>query len=77
MFDVPSEDDIARVVVTREVVLDNVLPTVVRATYRFGRSVSSARRAPDPRRPAASQARAGVCVGPSRSKAACVAANRS
>jgi ATP-dependent Clp protease ATP-binding subunit ClpX len=30
MFDVPSEDDIARVVVTREVVLDNVLPTVVR-----------------------------------------------
>ncbi|MEO7234963.1 MAG: ATP-dependent Clp protease ATP-binding subunit ClpX, partial [Lapillicoccus sp.] len=30
MFDVPSEDDIARVVVTREVVLDNVLPTIVR-----------------------------------------------
>ena len=30
MFDVPSDDDIARVVVTREVVLDNVLPTLVR-----------------------------------------------
>lgn len=30
MFDVPSEEDIARVVVTREVVLDNVLPTLVR-----------------------------------------------
>jgi ATP-dependent Clp protease ATP-binding subunit ClpX len=30
MFDVPSEADIARVVVTREVVLDNVLPTIVR-----------------------------------------------
>ncbi len=30
MFDVPSDEDIARVVVTREVVLDNVLPTVVR-----------------------------------------------
>ncbi len=30
MFDVPSEHDIARVVVTREVVLDNVLPTLVR-----------------------------------------------
>jgi len=30
MFDVPSEEDIATVVVTREVVLDNVLPTLVR-----------------------------------------------
>jgi len=30
MFDVPSEHDIARVVVTREVVLDNVNPTIVR-----------------------------------------------
>jgi ATP-dependent Clp protease ATP-binding subunit ClpX len=30
MFDVPSEDDIARVVVTSEVVRDNVLPTIVR-----------------------------------------------
>jgi len=30
MFDVPSETDIARVVVTREAVLDNVFPTIVR-----------------------------------------------
>ncbi len=30
MFDVPSEADIAKVVITREVVLDNVNPTVVR-----------------------------------------------
>ena len=30
MYDVPSDDDIARVVVTREVVLDNVNPTIVR-----------------------------------------------
>ena len=30
MFDVPSDDGIARVVVTREVVLDNVNPTIVR-----------------------------------------------
>ena len=30
MFDVPSEEDIARVVVTRGVVLDNVNPTIVR-----------------------------------------------
>ncbi|HPZ70429.1 MAG TPA: AAA family ATPase, partial [Dermatophilaceae bacterium] len=30
MFDVPSESDIARVVITREVVLDNVNPTIVR-----------------------------------------------
>ncbi len=29
MFDVPSRDDVARVVVTREVVLNNVLPTLV------------------------------------------------
>jgi ATP-dependent Clp protease ATP-binding subunit ClpX len=29
MFDVPSRDDIARVIVTREVVLDNVNPTLV------------------------------------------------
>ncbi|WP_115923488.1 ATP-dependent Clp protease ATP-binding subunit ClpX [Calidifontibacter indicus] len=34
MFDAPSDDDIARVVVTREVVLDNVLPTVVRRDTR-------------------------------------------
>ena len=30
MFDVPSDDDVARVVITREVVLDNVNPTIVR-----------------------------------------------
>jgi ATP-dependent Clp protease ATP-binding subunit ClpX len=30
MFDVPSEEDIAKVVVTRDVVLKNVLPTIVR-----------------------------------------------
>ncbi|EWT00461.1 ATP-dependent protease [Intrasporangium oryzae NRRL B-24470] len=30
MFDVPSDEQIARVVVTREVVLDNVVPTIVR-----------------------------------------------
>jgi ATP-dependent Clp protease ATP-binding subunit ClpX len=30
MFDVPSDEGISRVVVTREVVLDNVLPTIVR-----------------------------------------------
>src|SRR6187431_554009 len=30
MFDVPSDEGIARVVVTREVVQDNVLPTIVR-----------------------------------------------
>ncbi len=30
MFDVPSEEDIARVVINREVVLDNVNPTIVR-----------------------------------------------
>ncbi|HNQ07403.1 MAG TPA: ATP-dependent Clp protease ATP-binding subunit ClpX [Tetrasphaera sp.] len=30
MFDVPSDDDIARVVVSRETVLGNVLPTIVR-----------------------------------------------
>ncbi|MFV0426388.1 MAG: ATP-dependent Clp protease ATP-binding subunit ClpX [Beutenbergiaceae bacterium] len=29
MFDVPSRDDVARVVITREVVLDNVNPTLV------------------------------------------------
>jgi len=29
MYDVPSRDDVARVVVNREVVLDNVLPTLV------------------------------------------------
>ena len=29
MFDVPSREDVARVVVTREVVLENVIPTLV------------------------------------------------
>jgi ATP-dependent Clp protease ATP-binding subunit ClpX len=38
MFDVPSDDGIARVVVTKEVVLDNVNPTIVR------------RDAPEPRK---------------------------
>jgi ATP-dependent Clp protease ATP-binding subunit ClpX len=42
MFDVPSEDDIARVVVTREVVLDNVNPTIVRRSV----PVPRAKRAP-------------------------------
>ena len=38
MFDVPSDDDIARVVVTREVVLDNVNPTIVRREVRAPRA---------------------------------------
>jgi len=42
MFDVPSEEDIARVVITREVVLDNVNPTIVRRTVAAPR----AKRAP-------------------------------
>ena len=42
MFDVPSEEDIARVVVTREVVLDNVNPTIVRRAVATPR----AKRAP-------------------------------
>jgi ATP-dependent Clp protease ATP-binding subunit ClpX len=29
MFDVPSRDDVARVVVNREVVLENVNPTLI------------------------------------------------
>jgi ATP-dependent Clp protease ATP-binding subunit ClpX len=29
MFDLPSRDDVARVVISREVVLENVLPTLV------------------------------------------------
>jgi len=32
MFDVPSRDDVERVVITREVVLDNVNPTIVPRT---------------------------------------------
>jgi ATP-dependent Clp protease ATP-binding subunit ClpX len=42
MFDVPSEEDITRVVVTREVVLDNVNPTIVRRAAAAPR----AKRAP-------------------------------
>jgi ATP-dependent Clp protease ATP-binding subunit ClpX len=30
MFDVPSDDEIAKVVITRDVVLENVNPTIVR-----------------------------------------------
>ena len=30
MFDVPSDEDITRVVVSRDVVVGNVLPTIVR-----------------------------------------------
>ena len=38
MFDVPSRDDVARVVVNREVVLENVNPTIVpRETKRTPR----------------------------------------
>ena len=44
MFDVPSEDDIARVVVTREVVLDNVLPTIVRREVPVVRAKRPQRR---------------------------------
>jgi ATP-dependent Clp protease ATP-binding subunit ClpX len=31
LFDVPSRDDVERVVITREVVLENVNPTIVRS----------------------------------------------
>jgi ATP-dependent Clp protease ATP-binding subunit ClpX len=42
MFDVPSRDDVARVVVTRDVVLDNVNPTIVpRETKRTPREKSA------------------------------------
>ena len=37
MFDVPSRDDVARVVVTREVVLENVYPTLVPREKRRAR----------------------------------------
>ena len=33
MFEVPSRDDVARVVITREVVLENVNPTLVPREY--------------------------------------------
>ncbi|HMO10181.1 MAG TPA: ATP-dependent Clp protease ATP-binding subunit ClpX [Actinotalea sp.] len=42
MFDVPSRDDVARVVITRDVVLDNVNPTIVpRETKRTPREKSA------------------------------------
>jgi ATP-dependent Clp protease ATP-binding subunit ClpX len=44
MFDVPSEEDIARVVVTREVVLDNVNPTIVRRAVAAPRAKRSPRK---------------------------------
>jgi len=47
MFDVPSDDDIARVVITREAVLDNVNPTIVR------REVPTARAKRPPRKESA------------------------
>src|SRR5665811_257569 len=42
MFDVPSRDDVARVVITREAVLDNVNPTIVPRTM----PAAPAKRAP-------------------------------
>ena len=44
MFDVPSEEDIARVVITREVVLDNVNPTIVRRTVATPRTKRAPRK---------------------------------
>jgi len=44
MFDVPSDNDIARVVVTREVVLDNVNPTIVRREVPAARSKRAPRK---------------------------------
>jgi ATP-dependent Clp protease ATP-binding subunit ClpX len=42
MFDVPSRDDVARVVITGDVVLDNVNPTIVpRETKRTPREKSA------------------------------------
>jgi ATP-dependent Clp protease ATP-binding subunit ClpX len=38
MYDIPSRDDVAKVVVTKETVQDNVLPTIVpRKTSRAER----------------------------------------
>ena len=34
MYDIPSRDDVAKVVVTKETVQDNVLPTIVRTERR-------------------------------------------
>jgi ATP-dependent Clp protease ATP-binding subunit ClpX len=44
MFDVPSDDEIARVVVTREVVLENVNPTIVRHEEQTGRKRTPRKR---------------------------------
>ncbi|MBK6886128.1 MAG: ATP-dependent Clp protease ATP-binding subunit ClpX [Tetrasphaera sp.] len=44
MFDVPSDDDIARVVVTPETVLGNVLPTIVRQAEMPARKRAPRRR---------------------------------
>ncbi|MFN8097161.1 MAG: ATP-dependent Clp protease ATP-binding subunit ClpX [Dermatophilaceae bacterium] len=44
MFDVPSDDDIARVVVTQETVLGNVLPTIVRQNQLQPRKRAPRRR---------------------------------
>ncbi|CCI54347.1 ATP-dependent Clp protease ATP-binding subunit ClpX [Nostocoides jenkinsii] len=44
MFDVPSADDIARVVVTQETVLGNVLPTIVRQDQQPPRKRAPRRR---------------------------------
>ena len=48
MFDVPSDDGIARVVVTREVVLDNVLPTIVRRDEAAARGHQAPRASAPP-----------------------------
>ncbi|MCL1899628.1 MAG: ATP-dependent Clp protease ATP-binding subunit ClpX [Promicromonosporaceae bacterium] len=45
MFDVPSRDDVARVVVTRDVVLKNVLPTLVPLTAAPGRKTTARKTA--------------------------------
>ena len=44
MFDVPSDDEIAKVVVTREVVLENVNPTIVRHDAEGGRKRAPRKR---------------------------------
>ena len=44
MFDVPSDDDIAKVVVTRDVVLKNVNPTIVRHDSDTGRKRTQRKR---------------------------------
>ncbi len=44
MFDVPSDDEIAKVVVTRDVVLRNVNPTIVRHEDEGGRKRTPRKR---------------------------------